>query len=323
MILDIQAQEKLKYLLTELAGKNADKLMDALTDKNVDMKDFMKKANQMAGIQVPTDPRSEKYKEISMYSRMDVAKMLKEKYPQHMTVTFENVNIENLKQYVKYGYIGMDLSVSINDSPISQDNILDIKKKLMPDEEGYKVWPDDVYKDSELNEWIEDTLEQSNIPDIFRKDALSTHLVEQHPDFMNAKLWMDGEDENLTDNMTVEGRPFDEVIKIVEQNPEMTTVELKSHLLELNKKDTVKARRQEAETRITGLVLAENFKGQIVRCKIDGEQQMFHPLTKEQSYELSLLTDKNERKAFLIDILGDVYKDKLYLNNQKDNRLKL
>ena len=186
------------------------------------------------------------------------------------------------------------------------------------------MWPDSGYDDDELEEWINDTLQEAQLPDIFRKDAECTRLVEQHPDLMDAKLWFDGEDEDIVENMTVEGRPFEDALKIVSQNPGITTMDMKARLQELNKLDMDRTGWHKTENRITDILLKENHKGhQIVRCKIDGEQQVFHPLTKQQSNDLSMISDKDLRKAFLIDVLRDVYKDKLSQQNQKETGLKI
>lgn len=222
--------EKIQYLIKGLTGKDIPlNVLQSVTNDKVDLKNFQRACNAQAGIPMPLDPRSEKYKDITLYSDKTFMELATEKYPDGLQLHLENVDAKSLLRYIENDYFSENEEYTARlDAVPDNPEMLDVRMACEPDRYHILNPDPEVYRDSEMDEWIEDRYGSTLDWLVFRSE--NSNFVKQHPDLAGGSLRFYEPDRNFHLKLTVEGRPFHEALSIVMRKPHISTSELKSLL---------------------------------------------------------------------------------------------
>ncbi len=292
---------KLQYLLEGLTGKKVPlDILRSMENDKVDIKNFQRECNKQMDIPLPYDPRTEKYKDIPMYSETELEELFKEKFPKGVTLTLKGVDVGFISKFIQSDYMDEEFDALIEDKPVDWTNdYLDVKLTMKTEKAMGCIWPDNSYINDEMDNWLDDTIEDNGTQyDYLRKDSRASNFVHQHPDLKGGKCICYISDSDLFRNTMIEGIPFQEVVDILKQSPDLTTAELKGVLRNIQKKSPDYNPRE----RITDINVKDK-NGIWVRCKIDGMQQMFQRLTPEEQNAYEELGNKGDKREFLIECL--------------------
>lgn len=224
--------DKMKHLLQYfLDDADAQRILSALNDDTVDLVTFRQLV--IGGVEQDDTPASAPQSDCPvpmLYTPDRFTALLREKFRGGVTAHIDGIGADSLYNYINTGYLsgGGPLRAQL-DTPLERSTRLDVQLWLQHADYPY-VTPDDrVYRDTQIDRYIERNFPQS---DDYGSTpcSLLTAFVSRHPQLSSGQLCFHEDWSNFHDRLLVEGRPFYVAIALMFHCPDITTGQLKSLL---------------------------------------------------------------------------------------------